>query len=69
MPPPKQEKKLWDYIPPQLLIWLITMIFLGGVAYSAFATKSYVDDQVEKNLGKVEKRLERIESLLMQERH
>lgn len=64
MPPQNEKIVNTQSIPYQLLIWLVTIIFLGGVAYSAFATKDYVDKKIESAFDKVEKKLDRIENKL-----
>jgi len=49
-------------ISTQIIIWVITLVFMAGVAYSNFVTRSEFDDYKEKSQQRQERALEQIQS-------
>ncbi len=49
----------------QFWIWLATVIFFAGIAYSSFATKEYVQTQDEKARAELKEQLREMKETLL----
>lgn len=48
----------------QIYVWLISLSFTSGLTFGSFATKRYVQDQIDRSLKSIDGRLGRIEERL-----
>ena len=52
------------FLTPDVVKWIVGMIFLAGMAYSTMASKTYVDSSCDKLRQETNDRLDKIDQKL-----